>query len=167
MFLKKIHIFVALLFLNSCTGYTPIYKESIDGVIELQNLAIVTDNKKTSNSMRKFLIKLLPIRKKINYILKIETTTTNSGTVSNIDTKISGYEIQTELNASLYVRKDFDKLIYRFKDKRVSPYNLATNEVLSTITSRERAEKLAIKRLSQDVYDKLIIFFIQRRQNAN
>ena len=100
-------------------------------------------------------------------MLKIETTTSTNGTVSNIDTKVSRYEIHTEMLASLYKRKKYDQLIFQFKERRISPYSLSSNEVLSTLSGRQKAESLAVKNLSETVFDRLIIYFIQNKKNVS
>ena len=127
----------------------------------------MTDEKKISNKIKKVLLELLPVRSKIEYVLKIETTTSTNGTVSNIDTKVSRYEIHTEMLASLYKRKKYDQLIFQFKERRISPYSLSSNEVLSTLSGRQKAESLAVKNLSETVFDRLINYFIQNKKNVS
>ena len=69
--------------------------------------------------------------------------------------------------ASLYKRKKYDQLIFQFKERRISPYSLSSNEVLSTLSGRQKAESLAVKNLSETVFDRLIIYFIQNKKNVS
>ena len=85
----------------------------------------------------------------MSFIVKIISTNSTSSTVSNIDTQITGYEIEIITEVKIYkrdARKDI--LMNSFIEKATAPYHLTTNKVLSTLANRNNAEYLAIKKLS-------------------
>ena len=54
-----------------------------------------------------------------------------------------------------------------FIEKETAPYHLTTNKVLSTLANRNNAEYLAIKKLSKNIYDRIILFIIKETKNVN
>ena len=69
---------------------------------KLRNIAITTDKKKMSLSIKKDLLKKIPPKaNKVSHIIKIETLTETSSTVTASDRKTSGYEIITTSNIFL------------------------------------------------------------------
>ena len=154
-------IFLILFSVNSCTTYTPLYENVTEYKYFLQNLFIKTDDNKISKNIKNELLRNLPSIRDIKYILFLETNVSTSSTVNNIDGKISGYELETVVKAKLYKRLRFDKLIYSFEEKANSPYYLTSEEVLSTLASRNNAIELNTKNLSKKIYNSLIIFISQ------
>ena len=103
----------------------------------------------------------------VNYILKLETTTNTTGTVSDIDRRITEYEIEISVIAKLYQRLNYDKLIFSLEDKQIAPYNLSSGEVLSTLAGRNKAEALTIQLLAQSIFEGLTLFFKSNKKNAS
>jgi len=151
-------------FFSSCTNYYPLYKDTSGHKSFFQTLAITTDKNKSSLNIKKNLKKMLPELSVIKYILFLETNTSTSSTVNNIDGKISGYEIETSVNGKLYKRVNHDILEYSFEEKAYSPYYLTSNEVLSTLSNRNKAIALNTKNLSKKIYYNLMLY-ISRKKN--
>ncbi len=160
MLLKKIlACFMCIFFLNSCTGFHPLYKNNIKNIYALQNFTIVANSNSVSNKIKKELITLFPSKKKNLYILKIEASIQSVGIVSDASRKISRYKVETLANIKIYQRKkNFDKLIYSFYDKKMAPYNLISDNVRSTLASRKNAESITIRLISESIYKRILIF---------
>ena len=157
-----------ILLLNYCAGYKPLYKKQQSHLYKLQSIALVTDKKKASESIKKQILELIPARKTVSFIVEIFSTNSTSSTVSNIDTQITGYEIEIIAEVKIYKRnKQKDVLIYSFTEKEAAPYHLTTNKVLSTLANRNNAEYLVVKKLSKNIYDRIIIFIIKENQNVS
>ena len=163
-----IKLFGIISFLTSCTGYSSLYKYNVDALYDLQKVVLITDKKKTSESIKKQLLEFFPSKNKPNFIVQIISTKSTTSTVSNIDTKISGYEVEIISEIKVYKRnKEKDTLVYSFLEKETAPYNLATNKVLSTLANRNNAEYLVIKKLSKNIYDRILIFMIKGKKNVS
>ena len=121
MIIKKIIILITkffLFFLNSCSNLKPLYKSDLSSLNKLQDVYIISNDKKTSKKLKEF-NKPFPNNKKTRYILKIEGLSETSGTVSDTSRKISRYKTQVSAKVKLYYRyKEYDKLIYEFYEKR-------------------------------------------------
>lgn len=155
-------------FLNSCSSYTSLYKENLSVLNELRNIALITDKKKTSESIKKQLLEFFPPKNNIFFIVEIVSTKSTTSTVSNIDTKISGYEIEIVAEIKIYKRNyEKDVMVYSFLEKETAPYNLTTNKVLSALANRNNAEYLVIKKLSKNIYDRILIFMIKNKKNVS
>ena len=160
--------FVILFLLCACSEYKSLYKENLSSLYQLETVALVTDKKKVSDKIKKDILKLLPIRDQVLFIVEIQSNKSTSSTISNVDTQISGYEIEIIAEIKIYKReKDKDTLVYTFTEKESAPYNLTTNRVLSILANRNNAENLAIKNVSKNIYDRLILFLINEKKNAN
>ena len=73
--MKLFSLILIFIFLYSCSGFKPLYKKKEILSYNLKDIAIATDKKRMSSSIKKNLLrKLPPINNKINYIIKIETT---------------------------------------------------------------------------------------------
>ena len=71
--MKFLLIFLAIFF-YSCTNFKPLYKKEFLSN-NLKEIAVVTDKKKMSLSIKKNLLERLPpVKNKIGYILKIESS---------------------------------------------------------------------------------------------
>ena len=154
-------------FLSSCKNYYPLYKDTSKYKGFFQTLAITTDKNKSSLNIKKNLQNMLPQLSVIKYILFLETNTSTSSTVSNIDGKISGYEIETSVNGKLYKRVDYDILEYSFEEKAYAPYYLTSNEVLSTLSNRNKAIVLNTKNLSKKIYYNLMLYLSREKNYDN
>ena len=148
-----------MLFLNSCTNFKPLYKNNLDSLYALQEVYIITDKKKISENIKKNLIELFPSNKNIKYILKIEGLSETIGTVSDSTRKISRYKNQVSAIVKIYYRqKKYDKLIYKFYEKRDASYSLILNNIRSTITSKKNAELTSTRLLSEEIYKRVLVF---------
>ena len=151
--------FVCLFFLNSCTGFQPIYKNNIKQIYALKDFAIVTDEAPISKKIKKELITLFPTKKNDLYILKIEASIQSLGIVSDANRRISRYKVETLAKIKIYQRKkSIDKLVYAFNDKQIAPYNLISNNVRSTLAGRKKAEGITIQLISASIYKRILIF---------
>ena len=148
-----------MFFLNSCSNFSPLYKNDLSSLYKLQEISIVTDKKKISKKIKKKLIELFPANKKTLYILKIEGLSETTGTVSDSTRKISRYKNQVSANVKIYYRqKNYDKLIYEFDEKRDASYSLILNNIRSTIASKKNAELTSIRLLSEEIYKRVLVF---------
>ena len=148
-----------MLFLCSCTNFKPLYKNNLDSLYALQEVYIITDKKKISENIKKNLIELFPSNKNIKYILKIEGLSETIGTVSDSTRKISRYKNQVSAIVKIYYRqKKYDKLIYKFYEKRDASYSLILNNIRSTITSKKNAELTSTRLLSEEIYKRVLVF---------
>ena len=101
--MRIVFLLFSIALLNNCTGFTPLYQSH--GILneELKSIAIVTDKKKVSLSIKKDLLKKIPPTKKtINHIIKIETKTETASSVTDTNRKTSGYEVIVTFNVFLY-----------------------------------------------------------------
>ena len=130
----------------------------------LKDIAIATDKKRMSSSIKKNLLrKLPPINNKINYIIKIETKTENNSLVTDTDRKTSGYEIITISNVLLYKReKAYDRVIFSFEERSVGLFDFSPNQVLSTLASRNRVLEMSSESLSKSILDRLMLYFSEK-----
>ena len=154
-------------FLISCSEYRPLYEDSTKYKSFFENLVIKTDKSRTSENIKKEIVRMLPKNLDIKYILLLNTYNSTSSTVNNFDGKISGYEIETEVKAKLYRRGNYDKLIYNFEEKVYAPYFLKSDQVLSTLSSRNKAKDLNEKNIAKKIYNSLTIYFAEEPFNAN
>ena len=160
---KILKIFAITFFffiLYSCSSFKPLYKNNLISLYKLQEVSIVTDQKKISNNIKKSLLELFPTNKKTRYILKIEGLSKTDGTVSDTTRKISRYKTQVSANVKIYYRqKKYDKLVYEFDEKRDASYSLILNNIRSTIASKKNAEITSTRLLSEEIYKRVLIFF--------
>ena len=148
-----------MFFFNSCSNFSPLYKNDLSSLYKLQEISIVTDKKKISKKIKKNLIEIFPANKKTIYILKIEGLSETTGTVSDSTRKISRYKNQVSANVKIYYRqKNYDKLIYEFDEKRDASYSLILNNIRSTIASKKNAELTSIRLLSEEIYKRVLVF---------
>ena len=162
MYSRKIKITIALislLYISNCSGFKPIYMDNHYSINKLKFFTITTDNKKTSQNIKKVLTSLLPAKKEIKYIIKIEAKSETSGSVSDSTRKISRYRNVVSANVKLYYReKEYDKLIYVFKEKKSTPYSLVLNNIRSTLASKNKAEQTSVKLLTEEIYKRILIY---------
>ena len=156
--LKNLAVIYVVMHLISCTAYTPLYKKNILYKEFFETLVIKTDNNRTTKDIKREMLKMLPYNKNIKYILSLDTNSSTSSTVNNIDGKISGYEIETQVKVKLYHRKNYDKLVYSFEEKVNAPYYLTSDQVLSTLADRNKAKSLNVRNLSQKIFNNLVIY---------
>ena len=163
MVIKILKIFIITLiffFLNNCSNLKPLYKSNLNSLNKLQDVYIISNDKKTSKKIKKNLISLFPNNKKTRYILKIEGLSETSGTVSDTSRKISRYKTQVSAKVKLYYTyKEYDKLIYEFYEKKDSSYSLILNNIRSAIASKNKAEYTSVRLVSEEIYKRLLIFF--------
>ena len=153
---------ICLFFLNSCTGFKPLYKNNLEQIDVLKNFIIITDQAPVSKKIKKELIKLLPKKRNKLYILKIVGATQSLGIVSDSNRRISRYKIETVAKIKIYKReKSLDKLIYSFNDKQIAPYSLISNNIRSTLAGRKKAENITIQLISSSIYQRILIFMIK------
>ena len=162
--MKTISLLFTILLFSSCSGYTPLYQNNNLLNEQLKNIALKTDKKKMSLSVKKNLLQTLhPSTNKINYILKIETLTETSSTVTASDRKTSGYEVITTADIFVYKRmKKYDKLVFSFEEKEVTMFELSPNQVLSTLASRNKAFEISSENISESIYKRLLIYFTNK-----
>ena len=160
IFTKIIALFFFSLFaFSSCSGFKPIYKENYDDVYKLQSFAIVSDKNKISKNIKKELINLFPNRKASLYIIKIDASSNSIGSVSDAARRIARYKVDTEAHIKLYYRsKEFDKLIYNFTERQGAPYSLVSDNIRSTLASRNKAEDITVRLISKKIYNRILIF---------
>ena len=148
-----------LFFLNSCSGFKPLYKNNLISLYALQEISIITDKKRISENIKKSLVELFPTNKKTKYILKIEGLSETTGTVSDATRKISRYKNQVSANVKIYYRqRKYDKLIYEFYEKRDASFSLISNNVRSTMASKKNAELTSTRLLSEEIYKRVLVF---------
>ena len=158
---KLFLILISLLFVQSCSNFTPLYKEKDLFSKNLKAFVVITDKKKISLSIKKNLLKKLPSAgNNINYILKIETLIDNTSTATDTQRKTSGYEIITTAKVFLYKReKKYDRKIFAFEEKSVGLFNFSPNQVLSTLAARNRVLDNSSEELSDSILYRLILYF--------
>ena len=166
--MKFFFLLFILVFLSSCSGFTPLYQKHATLDQKLKNVAITTDKKKMSLAVKKDLLKKIPpTGNDINYIIKIETKTETGSTVTASDRKTSGYEIISTANIFLYKREPaYDRVVFSFEEKEVTMFELSPNQVLSTLASRNKASEISSENLSKSILDRLMIYF-SKDNNAN
>ncbi len=146
-------------FLSSCSNFKPLYKNNLISLYALQEISIITDKKRISENIKKSLVELFPTNKKTKYILKIEGLSETAGTVSDSTRKISRYKNQVSANVKIYYReRKYDRLIYEFYEKRDASFSLISNNVRSTIASKKNAELTSTRLLSEEIYNRVLIF---------
>ena len=157
---KNFIITFFFLFLISCSNFKPLYKNNLISLYALQEISIITDKKRISENIKKSLVELFPINKKTKYILKIEGLSETTGTVSDATRKISRYKNQVSANVKIYYReRKYDRLIYEFYEKRDASFSLISNNVRSTIASKKNAELTSTRLLSEEIYNRVLVFF--------
>ena len=157
---KNIIIIFSFFFLNCCSNFKPLYKNNLSSLYTLQDISIITDKKRISENIKKSLVELFPINKKTKYILKIEGLSETTGTVSDATRKISRYKNQVSANVKIYYReRKYDRLIYEFYEKRDASFSLISNNVRSTIASKKNAELTSTRLLSEEIYNRVLVFF--------
>ena len=157
--IKIFKVTLFFFFLNSCSNFKPLYKNNLSSLYKLQEVSIVTDQKKISKEIKKHLIELFPVNKKTIYILKIEGLSETTGTVSDTARKISRYKNQISANVKIYYRlKNYDKLIYEFYEARDASYSLILNNIRSAVASKKNAELTSTRLLSEEIYKRILIF---------
>ena len=148
-----------LFFLNSCSSFKPLYKDNLISLYALQEISIITDKKRISENIKKSLVELFPTNKKTKYILKIEGLSETTGTVSDATRKIARYKNQVSANVKIYYRqRKYDKLIYKFYEKRDASFSLISNNVRSTMASKKNAELTSTRLLSEEIYKRVLVF---------
>tara|TARA_Y100000589_G_C27165317_1_gene634518 strand:- start:1295 stop:1717 length:423 start_codon:yes stop_codon:yes gene_type:complete len=136
-----------------------LYKNNLISLYALQEISIITDKKRISENIKKSLVELFPTNKKTKYILKIEGLSETAGTVSDSTRKISRYKNQVSANVKIYYReRKYDRLIYEFYEKRDASFSLISNNVRSTIASKKNAELTSTRLLSEEIYNRVLIF---------
>jgi len=156
--IKIFTITVFLFFFNSCSNFKPLYKDNLNNLYALQDVYIITDKKKISENIKKNLIELFPINRKTKYILKIEGISETTGTVSDSARKISRYKNQVSANVKIYHRqRNYDKLIYKFYEKRDASFSLISNNIRSTMASKKNAELTSTRLLSEEIYKRVLV----------
>jgi len=157
----KIFLIFLTLFFCSCTNFKPLYKKKEFISNNLKEIAVVTDKKKMSLSIKKNLIKKFPpIKDKINYILKIESEIENTSTATDTQRKTSGYEIKTTSKIYLFKRgKKYDREILQFEENSIGLFNFSPNQVLSTLAARNRVLENSSNDLSASILYRLMIYF--------
>ena len=158
---KLFLILISLLFVQSCSNFTPLYKEKDLFSKNLKAFVVITDKKKISLSIKKNLLKKLPSAgNNINYILKIETLIDNTSTATDTQRKTSGYEIITTSKVILYSREQkLDKEVFLFEEKSAGLFNFSPNQVLSTLAARNRILDNSSDDLSDIILYRLMIYF--------
>ena len=169
MILKKFSFFLFVLFLlnfSSCSGFKPIYKGNNNDISKLKSFVIVTNKNSISKNIKKELIKLLPIRKRSAYILKIHADSYSIGSVSDASRRIARYKVQTDADIKIYYRKkEFDKLVYSFSESMVAPYSLVSDNIRSTLASRNNAEDITVKLISKKIYNRVLVYLSESNKN--
>ena len=157
----KIFLIFLTLFFCSCTNFKPLYKKKEFISNNLKEIAVVTDKKKMSLSIKKNLIKKFPpIKDKINYILKIESEIENTSTATDTQRKTSGYEIKTTSKIYLFKRGiKYDREILQFEENSIGLFNFSPNQVLSTLAARNRVLENSSNDLSASILYRLMIYF--------
>ena len=163
----KFFAFTLLFLIVSCTGFVPLHESYEYNNMQMRNIHIMSDKKKVTDNLKRELLKNIRKNGDVNYILKLETTTNTTGTVSDIDRRITEYEIEISVIAKLYQRLNYDKLIFSLEDKQIAPYNLSSGEVLSTLAGRNKAEALTIHLLAQSIFEGLTLYFKSNKKNAS
>ena len=168
MFVKRKAILILIFFfISNCSNFKPVYKNNIENISLLQSFALTTDNKAISKNIKKSLLATLPTNKSNKYILKIEANSSSIGTVNDASRSISRYKIELDAIIKLYYRdKNYDKLLKVFKERHSSPYSLVSNNIRSTLASRNKAEKVAIRLLTESFYNRLIIY-LSSKEHVN
>ena len=159
--MKRFLLILIVTAFNSCTNFKPLYQNHSELSNNLKKIAIVTDKKKMSLSIKKNLLKKLPFAgSDINFILKIETEVENTSTATDTQRKTSGYEIITTSKVILYSREPkLDKEVFLFEEKSVGLFNFSPNQVLSALAARNRILDNSSDDLSDIILYRLMIYF--------
>ena len=164
----KFLLILLILFFYSCTNFKPLYKKKEFFSANFEEVAVVTDKKKMSLSIKKKLLRRLPpIKSEINYILKIESEVESTSTATDTKRKTSGYEIKTKSKIYLYKReKKYDREVLMFEENSVGLFNFSPNQVLSTLAARNRVLENSSNDLSESILYRLMIYF-SKKDNDN
>ena len=159
--MKLFLLILVVTVLNNCTNFKPLYQNHKELSNNLKKIAIVTDKKKMSLSIKKNLLKKLPFAgSDISFILKIETEVENTSTATDTQRKTSGYEIITTSKVILYSREQkLDKKVFLFEEKSAGLFNFSPNQVLSTLAARNRILDNSSDDLSDIILYRLMIYF--------
>ena len=157
---KNLLISILLIFnLAACQNFKPVYKDNIATVYKLQNITIISNKNKISKKIRKQLLNSFPTNKNTQYILKIEAFSNNAGIVNDLTRKISRYKIKTIAEIKLYRRLEKkDKKVFSFIEEKEAAYNLVSDNVRSTLASRNKAENTTVSLVSESIYNRLIMY---------
>ena len=159
--MKLFSLILIFIFLYNCSGFSPLYQSQSLFSDSFKAMAVTTDSKEMSLSIKKDLLrKLPPTKENTQYIVKIETKTENSSTVTDTDRKTSGYEIITIAKVAIYKRKKkYDKIIFSFEERTTGIFDFTPNQVLSTLASRKKVLRISSENLSKNILDRLILYF--------
>ncbi len=159
--MRVIFLLFSLALLNNCTGFSPLYQSH--GILneKLKSVAIITDKKKVSLSIKKDLLKKIPpTQKPIKHIIKIETKTETSSSVTDTNRKTSGYEVIVTFNVFLYKREaKYDRRVYSFEETEITMFELSPNQVLSTLASRNKAFEISSENISKRILNRIMLYF--------
>ena len=160
----KFFLIFLVIFFYSCTNFKPLYKEKEFLSNNFKEVAVVTDKKKMSLSIKKNLLRRLPpIKNEISYILKIESQVESTSTATDTKRKTSGYEIKTSSKVYLYKReKKYDREVLMFEENSVGLFNFSPNQVLSTLAARNRVLENSSNDLSEVILYRLMTYFSEK-----
>ena len=98
----------------------------------------------------------------IKHIIKIETKTETSSSVTDTNRKTSGYEVIVAFNVFLYKREaKYDRRVYSFEEREITMFELSPNQVLSTLASRNKAFKISSENISKRILDRIMLYFVK------
>ena len=159
--MKFFSLILIYIFLYGCSGFSPLYQNQNLLSDSFRNIAVTSDSKEMSLSVKRDLLRKLPPRNAVaKYIVKIETKTENNSTVTDTDRKTSGYEIITIAKVMIYIRKKkYDKMIFSFEERTTGLFDFTPNQVMSTLSSRKKVLKISSENLSKNILDRLILYF--------
>ena len=158
-FFRTAILIFTFFFLSTCSNFQSVYKNNIDDIYLLQSFIITTDDKMISKNIKKSILTSFPKNRSSKYILKIEANSKSIGTVNDASRSISRYKIELNAFIKLYYREvNYDKLLKVFQEKHSANYSLVSNNIRSTLASRNKAEEVAIKLLTDSFYKRLLIY---------
>ena len=99
MIFKRLFYFLffsSLITFYSCSGLKPVYKENISNISVLKSIFIISNKNNVSENIKKELIKLLPNKTKLTYILKINANITSVSSVTDSSRRIARLSFITE-----------------------------------------------------------------------
>ena len=167
LFSRTAILILIFFFLSTCSNFKSVYRNNINDIYLLQSFVITTDNKIISKNIKKNILASFPTNRSSKYILKIEANSNSIATVNDASRSISWYKIELNALIKLYYRGvNYDKLLKVFQEKHSAPYSLVSNNIRSTLASRNKAEEVAIKLLTESFYKRLLIY-LSSDQHAN
>ncbi len=164
--IKIVFITLVTISLNSC-GYTPIYKmENKEALLEFYAISISEASNAIDKEIRESLLNKIRIDRSIpiKYTLDIKANSISEGIVTNINTRISRYEVEVTAKYSLYkvYKSKKRKMLLSSTISRRASYRVLPNNITATIASEDSATSKSVQSIVNDIYDQLLLTIIAK-----